>query len=931
VAHSAGLTGATYASGTRGMPGGSAFTLTGVFVDRITPRLMAVGAAARAQAAHINAMGTKLGRMNAYMERNNASLDRSRAKLRALANQRMMLTRVYAAQNKEIAVGARLANQSEKDEMRRFGRRRTALEREYVTLQKTNAALARNRALLAGGAAGTYRGRRLPTSLEVSALKGDAVRVATSGALVTSLAAKQSSMQREAAMLQEVGPGGAPSKELLAATTVHKANLATQKATEASLAKQGVLLDKNAQKEFRAATAARLKLAAKEAEIKHHQRAMAQNALSRRLLNSEEIKYLAALQMENVQLDGQTKEQLKALGITEAQLEKITQKLALEAIETKILQDMNLQQQQRLFTEQKLTAVLAEQFALYGGMRTMVFGGAKLGAGLGIAAGAISGISAIVAGGTMKDFEQSLARIGAIGQFSQQEKWGLGKYTTGLSQQYALSPEQMLGGSLVGVKAGYRDIAELQGMLVPSMQLAIVNGEELDNVMEQLIMTMNAFHIETSQANSVIANQQALINNSLLQFGDYTDGMKYAAAWANKLGLSYQEVGSMIATMTDAGVRAGISGRSLRRMYSKFAADMDVIAEKLAKGGSELEVFTEDGVLNIRELIDFLGNGVDNVEDMQFALERFGLRGAQSFLLLAQNMDKYDHLLGIQTGNTEELAKMAEEAQNTISGQWQLLKNMLREPLLSQELINQMKDLMIYMREEGGMKDLANVFADIVRSSIAWLKSGAFKDMVDLLRNLAKIFRDMQPTLLFFTNIMMKIGKLWYVVLPLARMMKANTMLNMLAKSMMIFYAAQRGGYGRFSGGMGGMLGIPNLPARGAGGAAAANAALNGRGLTTGAVVGSSALRTGVAGAGMGAVGGLALGAGIGIGALALYLLWKKGQDEEAANMRDLVTNASQGATNEFNFYGDTYGGDEIEAKMNSVSTDLFSYQERKL
>ena len=819
-----GLTGATYASGTRGMPGGSAFTLTGVFIDRITPRLMAVGAVARSQSAQLNAMGGKLGRMTAYLERHNVALDRSRSKIKQLAAARLQLKRAIDTQNSSMARGIRLATQ---EEQARLKANRTAVlanQREIVSIDA--------------------KIKKIQQSAIMYELEG---RAAAKG-----------------------GMGG----------------------------RTDVLLGRAARDDVRLQTyrVSKQKAVGRGAALAHREGA-----------------YITALKAEGVVLDGNNRKELVRLGLNEAQLKKLEERIALEVGEARLLQIAVRTQEKRLILETTITNELRRQVGLAGGAGAVGKKGLMMGAGLGIGAAAVSGIAPIVAAGTMMEYEQSLARIGAIGQFSRAEKWGMGKYTTGLSQQYALSPEQMLGGSLVGVKAGYRDIAELQGMLVPSMQLAIVNGEELDNVMEQLIMTMNAFHIETSQANQVIANQQALINNSLLQFGDYTDGMKYAAAWANKLGLTYKEVGSMIATMTDAGVRAGISGRSLRRMFSKFAADMDVIAEKLEQGGSELDVFTEDGVLNIRKLIDFLGNGVDNVEDMQFALERFGLRGAQSFLLLAQNMDKYDNLLSIQSGNTEELAKMAAEAQDTISGQWQLLKNMLREPLLTESLITEMKDLIIFMKDEGGLRGLAQVFADIVRNSISWLKGGGLSDLLKIVKSLADTFVAWQPALLFIANIMTKIAKMWWLVLPLARMAKANTLLNIMARTLLqIAVYRQMGGYGPKTAFFGrnvlGMAGT-NMIAKPAAGAAVAGAGV----------------KTAAAG-GLGLGAGLAIAGGATIALLTLYALWKRGRDKQEENIKDLLSGQT---SNNYNFYGDTYGMDEFNNRIQGANTDAWSANDR--
>jgi TP901 family phage tail tape measure protein len=634
MSHSFGSTGFAYASGIRATPGGSAFTLTGVFIDRITPRLLKVAATAKGVTGAINATGPSLQMQALHLKNLSVGLQNAAVKYRALGNS----VKYYEGQLAAAQVRA---------------------EKRWPT---------RNRA-------GRY-------------VKGHRV-----------------SAQRQAAYLLPFQADVAAHKEQLLLQAAYMKQLSTEFALEHKI-------------------------------------------------TSENLKQLSLKKMMLAQVGG---------GRTGGEL------------------------------------------AMAGIGRGVRYG--ALAGGIGLAA---AGLSLLPIAAMQMEYTKAAAQVRAIGQLSINEMSRLSEFVLNKTRELAINAEQSMGGMLTLVRAGIRATSELQQLADPAMKLSVVNAIELDEVMRSLLVTQNAFNLERDTGNEIAANQQILINRSLMDFSDYVDGMKYAIAWSNKLGLTYQQTAAAIATMTDAGIRAGIGGRGMRRMFSKFADDLEIIEQRLRRGGSSLSVFSQDGVLNLSEMLHSLGDTGDTVDDLTFALDTFGLRGSTAFLTLAQNADEYDAHVKAQTGDINVLNDAVAVAQDSMAAQWQLLKNELKAIMLDEKLVTPMKELVEHIRSSGGLQDLTEMLADLIRMFIRFWKDGGWEMLMNSAKSLLKIFSALMPLFLVLGRILMWVAaneRRIFTALFLSRLMKAGTLMNSLAVATAQYVALQRIAAGQSFGRLGGIIG----------------------------------------------------------------------------------------------------------------------------
>jgi len=584
--------------------------------------------------------------------------------------------------------------------------------------------------------------------------------------------------------------------------------------------------------------------------------------------------------------------------------------------------------------------------------------GLKYGAIAGIAGLAVSGLGVVVAAGLQMEYTKTAAQVRAIGQLTMTEMSNLSNFVLNQTKEIAISAEDAMGGMLTLVRAGIRSTQEMAGIADPAMKLSVVNAIDLEEAVRNILVVQNAFNLSRETGNEIAANQQILINRSLMDFSDYVDGMKYAIAWSNKLGLTYQETAASIATMTDAGIRAGIGGRGMRRMFSKFAQDLEIIEQRLKRGGSALTVFSEDGVLNLSALLHELGESGDTVDDLEFALSTFGLRGSTAFLTLAQHADEFDEHVKSQTGDINVLNDAVSMAQDSLAGQWTLLKNQLKAIMLKEELVEPMKDLVKYMKDQGGLQELTESLSDLLKMFIKFWKDKGFDRLVNTMKSFMKILKSIMPWLLRLSDLLLRItadGRLMFPLILISRFFKMGTALNRLTTAVMTYrvLTQMRGGSAMGWGGrnvypafvnpmyMGMWAGGGPAPGRDIGTGFDIRDAVSGPGKgafpASAKTVGKKAswmtragnrLR-GMRGAG-GAAGGM-MGIGgaasiIGIGALAAYMAYTVSESNKRSQREAME---SKYKVNQVNFDGaNIYGFDDLNRRIEE--SDKYTYESSK-
>lgn len=852
------------------MPGGAAFTLTGVFVDRITPRLLTVTGAARAAARGMNAMTPQLAAIDQRMQliaRDIALQERNLSKYQAQLAK--ISTTESATYTKSIA--KKRANVA-------------ALQEETAALER-NAAAHLLDAQAAFASMETYMGI---TPVRTKAGKG--VRKIPQDTLT------KYRLGAAAAGVTTTLPRGAE---------LYYTPYGIQRM------KQVVSLNDEA-------AAAQSKLTATTTRLATANRSLA------------ETEFQADVQKQ------------KTLALTQMQNEAAA--IRLEALNAEMVALEKAAAAEQYYANAKMYTIGAVQTAT----RSVA-----MGAALPYAAYGLGSFASMMAAAP---YGKSLAQLQAIGGYTGTQTAALNATFQSMAGKYAVSQTGIVGGATVLSKAGIRDQTEMVNTLQAGMMLSIINGNDLSEVLNDLITLTYQFNLERTRTLEIAANEQILMNASLIDFDSYSEGMKYAAGVARTLGLTYQETGAYLAALNEAGLRGGLGGRNLRALMNQLAQDMEVINTRLEQGDASLQQFFVDGRFDMVGFLEAIKTANPTLEDLQWYFKTFSTQGATALLYLTGMTDRIKELTGVQTGSISALTSAWETSQNNISDYLQLLKNQIFSVFTEQGVLSALTDFAKQLGTGGALAPVIEMLGDFIKNALKFMSTHGLKDLLTILMNFASIFKSLMPVMQTFSKVL---GLLFsskasaWLTLIIWRFTKLTSVIHQAVAAMISMRLAQQVNAGVPIGmvGMGRWAQVGRalnygavLPAAGygltgagmganylAGGSSFTAAIKRGGGLFEGPATavgtGTGMRRFGYMGGGMGAMGmgGIlgTVGVGTAVALIASYLIAKQIGDQKMAE-RDAKLKEKYTV----NINGPIYGFNDFDKAVRESNT--YDYEDAK-
>ena len=154
---------------------------------------------------------------------------------------------------------------------------------------------------------------------------------------------------------------------------------------------------------------------------------------------------------------------------------------------------------------------------------------------------------------TAADFEQEMARVGAISQSSKKDMKAmsdqaieLGANTSKSAQEVALGMEELAA-------MGF-DAKEIMGAMPGVIAAAEASGADMAQTSKVMASAMNAFGLEATESTHIADVLAQTANQSAADITDMEYALKYAAAPAKALGMSLEETSAGIGMMVDAGL-----------------------------------------------------------------------------------------------------------------------------------------------------------------------------------------------------------------------------------------------------------------------------------------------------------------------------------------------------------------------------------------
>lgn len=182
------------------------------------------------------------------------------------------------------------------------------------------------------------------------------------------------------------------------------------------------------------------------------------------------------------------------------------------------------------------------------------------------------------------DFEAQMSRVQAISGATGNEFDKLKEQAIDLGASTAFSAKESAEGMENLASAGF-NTNEIMSAMPGMLDLAASSGEDLASSADIAASTLRGFGLEADQAGhvaDVLAKNAADTNAAVADTGE---AMKYAAPMAHALGLSLEETAASIGIMSNAGIKGGQAGTTLRGALTRLTKPTKQVIEAMEEIG----------------------------------------------------------------------------------------------------------------------------------------------------------------------------------------------------------------------------------------------------------------------------------------------------------------------------------------------------------
>lgn len=247
------------------------------------------------------------------------------------------------------------------------------------------------------------------------------------------------------------------------------------------------------------------------------------------------------------------------------------------------------------------------------------------------------------------------------------------------SRQLRVEAREYAEGALIYYQQGLSD-EEVQRRTEVTIQAAKAAGQSVETMSKQLTAIWNTYKMVGDEQQRAASAGAALAANTAVEFKDIAEAMQIAAAPAEQMGVSYDSLAAIIATVGDATQQsASVIGNAYKTIFSRFqqltttGTDGEVTLNRVSSKLQSLGVEVLNASGKLRELdhvILEVGNAWnDYSQEQQLAIAQLvgGTRQYGQFLSLMNNFDKYKMNLNLALGEDgATLESQFSAAQKTI-------------------------------------------------------------------------------------------------------------------------------------------------------------------------------------------------------------------------------------------------------------------------
>lgn len=338
---------------------------------------------------------------------------------------------------------------------------------------------------------------------------------------------------------------------------------------------------------------------------------------------------------------------------------------------------------------------------------------------------AVSGAISAVGGYAIKtgaEFESAMSRVQAISGATGKEFDALKRQAMELGASTAFSASEAAEGMENLASAGF-NTNEIMAAMPGMLDLAASSGEDLASSADIAASTLRGFGLEAEQAGhvaDVLAKNAADTNAAVADTGE---AMKYAAPVAHNFGISMEECAASIGIMSDAGIKGGQAGTSLRGALSRLAKPTDDMKEIMNKLG--LEFFDSNGkMISLTEQTKMLSEKMSNLTDEE----------RNNALVTLYGQESLSGMLALVQAGSNKIASLTESYKNCDGAAAEMAKTMQDNLKASLEQVGGAAEtfgIKVYESMSDDLKSAADTASESINQITGAFENGGLKGAVE--------------------------------------------------------------------------------------------------------------------------------------------------------------------------------------------------------
>lgn len=303
-----------------------------------------------------------------------------------------------------------------------------------------------------------------------------------------------------------------------------------------------------------------------------------------------------------------------------------------------------------------------------------------------IASGAIA-VGAAFAGATFAgaQFSAELSKIAALGEFDLGTRQGVKDLEELKAAILAVGSARSGPALSVGesgtaireaIKAGLK-VDEAVSGLAPALKLAVIGGEELDDVFVTLAQSQSTFNLKAEDFTRIAAAINTAAQETSGSIKDFSDALIRVGPSASIAGFSIDETLQALAVLAKGGIKGGTAGTQLARVLDQLVIPKSAAAKAVFEDIGFSAIDAAGNTKDLQTIFTEFSAALDGLSESDRLAKLqtvFGTgRGGRNAAALI--VDQTDRGVKLQefAGDVEEFNRIARESTDNLAGDFDRL------------------------------------------------------------------------------------------------------------------------------------------------------------------------------------------------------------------------------------------------------------------